>query len=684
MHGTGVLVDLLIVLGTAAVVTAVFQALRLPVALGYILAGMLIGPHVPVPLVADPALVGVLSELGVILLLFSIGLELRLGTLKTVGGAAAITAVIEVGTMVTIGYLVAIGLGWSSTEALFAGACVGISSTMLVARAFEDHKVDADLSRLVFAILVFEDLVAIVLLAVLTGVASGAEMSANGVATTIARLAGFLAVTLVGGLLVVPRLIRLVARLNKPETLLIAALATCFGLATLADAAGYSVALGAFIAGMLVAESGRGHEIGESVRPFRDVFAAVFFVSVGMTIVPADLAANWLPIIVLAVVVALGKPLAVGVGAFLAGAGLRPSIRAGLSLAQIGELSFVMASIGIAGGVLRPEALPVVVGVGGLTACLTPGLVPRSARLADRIAHSLPRRVATYVSLYDGWLSRLRTGAKRSTLGRRIRRPLIVLVVDAVAVATIAIGASGTHDRLVAWLSHRTGIPPDVALGLWIGAAACAAALFLVGVIRRAAVLAQILAVEIIPRQGALDLGRAPRRALVITFEVAIALAVGAPLAAVTQPFVPGGALVVLLALVALTIAARRSIVDLDGHLRAGSELIVEVLGRQASKHEAPASIVGVGDLMPGMSDVAAVTLPENSAAVGRSLADLDLRARTGATVLAIRRGEVGLPAPSPKEPLRSGDVLALAGSDAELAAAREVLLAVPAPTVTP
>jgi CPA2 family monovalent cation:H+ antiporter-2 len=707
VHDGSLLVQLVIVLGTAAVTTVLFQALRLPVALGYVLAGIMIGPHVPVPLVADPALVGVLSELGVIFLMYSIGLELRLGTLGRVGASAGITAVIEVGAMITIGWLVGRALGWSSTEALFVGACVGISSTMLVAKAFEDTKVEPSLVELVFAILVFEDLIAILLLAILTGVASGAGLSAGELATSIAKLAGFLAAVLVGGLIIVPRAIRLIARLGKPETLLISGLAVCFGLAALAHTAHYSVALGAFVGGMLVAESGKGHEMSELVRPFRDVFAAIFFVSIGMSVVPSALVEQWPAILILSAVVLIGKPFGVTSGAFLAGNGLTPAIRAGFSMAQIGELSFVMAGIGIAGGVVRDALLPVVVGVGCVTAMTTPMFVKRSGAIAARIAHGLPRRIATFVSFYDGWLARLKA-RRAGSLGARIRGPLVVIAVDAVLVAVIVIGAAVLARRVVRYVTEATGLSPRVTLGIWIAVAVTAAGLFVFGVIRAATRLANTVAAEIIPApttpDGA-DLGRAPRRALVLAFEVAVTLAVGVPLAAVTQPFVPGGAVVVLIALV---VAARRSIADLDGHLRAGSELIVELLGRQSAPlaggghgHGAtPAPTAGdgvlaatsadddalleaAGTVMPGLSDLAAVTIPAGGEAVGRSLAQLDLRARTGATVLAIRRGDTGMPAPSPTEPLAAGDVLALAGSDVEIAAAKALLTGLPLAAIT-
>src|SRR3954466_15918865 len=176
MTGASVLVELVIVLGTAALITLLFQALRLPVVLGYVVAGLLIGPNVPTPLVANAGLIHVLSELGVILLMFALGLELRLSTLARVGLGAGLTALFEVALVLTLGALVAGALGFGASESIFAGACVGISSTMLVAKAFEDRKWKGGFAEVVFEILVFEDLIAILLLAILTGLASGAGL----------------------------------------------------------------------------------------------------------------------------------------------------------------------------------------------------------------------------------------------------------------------------------------------------------------------------------------------------------------------------------------------------------------------------------------------------------------------------------------------------------------------------
>ncbi|HEY6033777.1 MAG TPA: cation:proton antiporter, partial [Kofleriaceae bacterium] len=230
MTSSRILIELVVVLGTSAVVTVVFQALRLPVVLGYVLAGLLIGPNVPVPLVADTALVHVLSELGVILLMFTIGLELPLASIARVGIAGALTAVFEVGLVVTVGMLVAGLLGFDPATALVVGACLGISSTMLVAKAFDELGWKGGFTEVVFAILVFEDLIAVALLAIVTAVATGSGLDGRALALLLAKLGGFLGLVLVGGLLIVPRVMRWIATRARRETLLICSLLVCFGL----------------------------------------------------------------------------------------------------------------------------------------------------------------------------------------------------------------------------------------------------------------------------------------------------------------------------------------------------------------------------------------------------------------------------------------------------------------------
>ena len=669
MTGSRVLLELVVVLGTAAVVTVVFQALRLPVVLGYVLAGLMIGPHLPVPLVANAHLVHVLSELGVILLMFSVGLELRISTLARVGVPAALTAVFEVALVIGLGMLVAKAVGLAPLEALFAGACVGISSTMLVAKAFEEHGWKGGFTDIVFAVLVFEDLIAILLLAVLTGVASGSGLDAEGLVRLVARLGGFLAALLVGGLIVIPRIVRWVAARYRQETLLVLALSICFGASVLADYYGYSVALGAFIAGILIAESGRGEEVFHLVKPFRDVFAMVFFVSVGMTIDPAQLATNWYVILLFSIVVMIGKPVGVALGVFLGGHGLQPAVRAGVSLSQIGELSFVIAGIGVTSGVASPALLAIAVGVCCVTTLTSGVLIAKSQGIAKWVARRLPRRLAMFESFYEAWLGRLRQ--RQASPWRKLRRPVAVLVLDAGVIVAIVIGAAAITPHAAGYLGEYIRLDDVAARVLVAGAAAALATPFIVGLVRRVVVIARILALEVIPANETHDIGLAPRRALIVTFGIGISLVVGLPLVAVTQPFVPGGWVVMLVHVVVLVAIARRSLRDFDGHVRAGSELLLELLSQPASR--ATAELAQVEAVLPGFGGVVSIAIGAASPAVGRTLAELDLRARTGATVLAIARGGAGMATPSPTEPLAAGDTLAMAGSDDAIAQARNL-----------
>ncbi|MBA3822046.1 MAG: cation:proton antiporter, partial [Deltaproteobacteria bacterium] len=618
MTGSRVLIELVVVLGTAAVVTVVFQALRFPVVLGYVLAGLMIGPHLPIPLVANPDLVHTLSELGVILLMFTIGLELPLKTIARVGLPGALTALFEVGLVIAIGTLVARLLGFDATSAVFAGACLGISSTMLVAKAFEELGWKGGFTEVVFAILVFEDLIAILLLAIVAAVARGTGLDAPELAAMLGKLGGFLVLMLVGGLLFVPRIVRWIAKRARSETLAISALAVCFGTSALAQYAGYSVALGAFVAGVLIAESSHGHAVFELVKPFRDIFAMVFFVSVGMSIEPGVLAIEAPRIAAFTAVVLLAKPLGVSIGVFLAGHGVHPAVRAGLSLAQIGEFSFVIAGV-VGGGTL----LAIAVGVSCATTITSPLLIRNSERIAEWVSARLPRRIGMFVSFYESWLARLR--AREGSAWVRYRRGVLVLVLDAGVLTTIVIAGSTVGPRLL----EDTGLSGYAVPAVLLAIGGVLAAPFAVSMVRRVALLSRRLAMEVIPMGEPVDLGRAPRRALTVTFELAMALAIAVPIVAAIQPFVPGSLLLVLVVALALLIVMRRSIADFEGHVRAGSELILELLSQPM---QAQAALAQVESILPGFGGVVSVRLGTDSAAVGRSLAQLDLRARTGAT----------------------------------------------------
>src|SRR5688572_11595580 len=297
--------NLALVLCVAAVTTVVFQRLRQPVVFGYLFAGLIIGPHIPIPLVADEGTVHTLSELGVILLMFGLGLEFSLRKLLQVGPTAGLIAVAQSSLMVWFGFLVGQAFGWTPLETVYAGAIIAISSMTIIVKAFAEQRIKGTVVDIVFGILIIEDLIAIFLLAILTAASAGGGVSPGAVAITAGRR-GMLPAGLVGvGLLVIPPPVRFIVTLKRPETTLVASVGIRFAAALLALGFGYSVALGAFIAGWLVAESGHEKHIEHLVAPVRDIFAAIFFVAVGMLIDPALVAEHWFAIIVFTVVVML-------------------------------------------------------------------------------------------------------------------------------------------------------------------------------------------------------------------------------------------------------------------------------------------------------------------------------------------------------------------------------------------
>ncbi|HEX3478796.1 MAG TPA: cation:proton antiporter [Kofleriaceae bacterium] len=670
-----------IVLCVAAVTTVVFQRLRQPVVLGYLLAGLIVGPHLPIPLIADRAIIQTLSELGVILLMFALGLEFSLRKLVAVGPTAGLTAIIQSSIMVWLGFIVGRAFGWTPRESIFAGAIIAISSTTIIAKAFDEQGVKGKLRELVVGVLIVEDLIGILLMAVLTAVASGQGMSAGTVVRSSAQLVAFLVGLVAVGMLVVPRAIRAILRLNRPETTLVASVGICFAVALLAQAFGYSVALGAFLAGSLVAESGQEKQIEHLILPVRDLFAAIFFVSVGMLIDPALIAAHWVAVTVFTVLVIAGKFVGVSLGAFLTGNGTRSSVAAGMSLAQIGEFSFIIAALGLSLGATRDFLYPIAVAVSALTTLTTPWLIRAADPVAAFIDRKLPHPLQTFASLYGTWLERLRAAPGRKTAAARTRRWVKLLVIDVAILSALVIGTAMSLDAVAETASTTLGISEHLARGLELLGAAVIAVPFLIGIVRITHRLGLVLARIALPAaaKGRVDLDAAPRRVLVVTLQLAVIALVGLPMLAVIQPFVPGWAVGLSFGLlvVGLGFVLWRRATNLHGHVKAGAQMIVEALVTQAGKRPASPNedaLAQIHHLMPGLGELVPVRLDDRSAAVGKTLAQLNLRGITGASVLAIARGDQGAIVPGAGEVLHAGDVLALAGTRDALAAATELL----------
>jgi CPA2 family monovalent cation:H+ antiporter-2 len=692
MHGAHSFLEALaIVLCVAGVTTVLFQRLRQPVVLGYILAGMLVGPHLPVPLVADERTIVALSELGLILLMFGIGLEFSMRRLIQLGPTAILTAVVETSIMLWLGGLLGRAFGWDSRVSVFAGAMVAVSSTTIVARAFAERSVAGKVKSLVFGVLIAEDLIAILLLTVLTTVSTGGPVNAKMLAMSGGKLLAFLVGVISLGLLTVPRAVRRVNRLNRPETTVVASIGLCFAIAVLAESLGYSVALGAFLAGMLVAESGEAKHVEHLTAPVRDLFAAIFFVSVGMQIDPAAIATHWGAVLAFTGLVIVGKILGVSLGAFFSGNGTRLSVQAGMSLAQIGEFSFIIAGLAASVNARARFLYPIAVAVSAITTLGTPWLIRLGAPAAAFVDRKLPGPLQTFATLYGSWIEQLRS--RRSTPGTAatIRRLIKLLLGDVALTCALIIGTSIWLNEIVRFASVKLGLAADLTRVLAISGAVLLAVPLAVGIFRLARALGLTLAKAALPsgEDGKVDLAAAPRRALVVTLQLAIILVASLPIGALTQPFLPRGALIVVVLgiLVVLAVSFWRSATHLQGHVKAGAEVIVEALASGASGEgdaEAEAAMASVRELMHGIGEPIPVRLHPDSPAVGKSLAELKLRGITGASVLAIARGgEKGVISPSAEERLRAGDVLALAGSQDSLDAAR-ALLAPSAAEATP
>ena len=671
---------LTIVLGTAAITTVVFQRLRQPVVLGYLVAGMIVGPHVPIPLHADEATTHMLSELGVILLMFSLGLEFSLRKLFLVGPKASLIALVQCSLMVWLGYVVGQAFGWTPIESFYTGGILAISSTTIIVKAFDELKVQGKFKETVFGVLIVEDLVAIILMTVLTTVSSGAELSAGSLLATAGRLAAFLASLLVVGFLTVPRFIRFTVRLNRPETTAVAAVGVCFASALLAASFGYSVALGAFLAGSLIAESGEEKRVEHVIQPLRDVFGAIFFVSVGMLIDPRLIAENWAAVAVLTAAVVGGKLVFVAVSSFLTGAGIRPSVQTGMSLAQIGEFSFIIAGLGASLGATRNFLYPVAVAVSALTTLFTPWLIRASDPVAAWIDRKLPRPVQVFASLYASWIERLGAAPAAATSSARLRRLVGLLLLDGAVLVGLVVGASTAAASIAEALADRLRFSPRLAWALVLIAGAAVMLPFVLGLLRVARQLGFLLATRAMSgREGDdLESTAAPRRVFVVALQLVVVSMIFAPLLALTQPFFPAayGAPVFGLVIVILGVRFWRTAAYLHGHVRAVSQVVVDMIAKQALKPDPgpqPSGAEALREHLHGLGQPRLVRLEATSHAAGKSLAQLDLRGLTGASVLALTRdGQVIMPGAA--ERLAAGDVLAVAGTREAIASAMELL----------
>lgn len=678
MHGVAFLQDMAIVMIVAGLVTVIFHRLKQPVVLGYILAGLIIGPHTfGGNLIQENHTIQVLADLGVIMLMFGLGLHFSLKDLARVGPPAFVAAILEILFMISIGYLVGRVFGWSKQNSLFLGAIMSISSTTIIIKALQELGLTKEpFSRQVFGILIGEDILAIAMLALLPGIAISGQLGAGDLLGTFGRLAVFLTVVLIFGLLAVPRLLRYVNRFRSNEMLLVTSLAVCFGFSLLAAKMGYSVALGAFVAGAVVAEAREHGKIEVMMEPVRDMFTALFFVAIGMTIQPAVLLEHALPIVVITLAVMFGKIFACTVGCFVTGTPPATALKVGSSLAQIGEFSFIIAALGLSLGVISDFLYPVVVTVSAITTLFTPYLIKNSDKVGSWLARVAPRRIAGFVESYSVWFSgraeenRLNKGevALRSMLRRwAMQMGLNLVLVTSLFVAApfIVKRMEGTALGLPEWAGGVRSV-------VWFGATA--AALPLLVVMAQKLRAGSMLVAEMWTMSPLAPVRARAGEALVaqvlfILGATMIALYIMVLSIAVLPPWpvaVVLGTLLVLI-LIARWHSFARIYARAQSALRETLAESSEMERVQLPERRPMSTALNLAEIKP-------VYISEGAPAAGKLIRELELRSQSGASAVAIERSSGTIINPGPDEEIIAGDRVLLLGSRDQIEKGRALL----------
>ncbi|MBR6878113.1 MAG: cation:proton antiporter [Bacteroidales bacterium] len=390
--------DLALILVTAGVTTVIFKWLKQPLVLGYIIAGLLIGPYFPwFPVINDHDSVEVWSEIGMVFLLFAIGLEFSFKKLKKQAGTVGITALTELVSMCIIGFFLGKVMGWSQMDSIFLGAMLSMSSTTIIAKAFEDLKLKGEkFTSSVIGVLVVEDLAAILMMVILSTLAVSTALDGKELMYSVLKLVFFLLVWYVGGVFIIPTILKWARRFMSEETLTVFSVGLCFFMVWLANKAGFSSALGAFIMGSILAETLEAEMIHKLTSPIKNLFGAVFFVSVGMMVNPAILVQYWWQILVITFVVVVFKSMSSGVGMLLSGNNLHNAVRAGMCFGQIGEFSFIIATVGLSFGVIDEFLYPIIVSVSIITTFFTPYLIKGGEPLFQWIERKVPESWTTF------------------------------------------------------------------------------------------------------------------------------------------------------------------------------------------------------------------------------------------------------------------------------------------------
>jgi CPA2 family monovalent cation:H+ antiporter-2 len=557
MHAISFIQDLAVIMLVAGVVTILFHRLKQPVVLGYIVAGFIIGPHTPpFGLIHDEDTIKTLAELGVIFLMFCLGLEFSLRKLFKVGATAFIAAFLEIILMIWIGYEIGRWFDWNTMDSLFLGAILAISSTTIIVKALNDLKMkNQRFAQLIFGVLIVEDILGIGIIALLSSIAVSGTVSSGEVFSTVGKLSLFMIVALVIGILLVPRLLEYVARFESNEMLLITVLGLCFGFCLLVVKLEYSMVLGAFLIGAIMAESRQLLKIERLIEPVRDMFSAIFFVAIGLMIDPQILLQYAWPIAVITVAVVLGKMLSCGLGAFIAGNDGRTSLRVGMGLSQIGEFSFIIAALGMTLQVTSDFLYPVAVAVSAITTLLTPYLIRGADPLSLKIAAVMPKRLSRVFGMYGEWLRSIQPQGEGAMLASMIRKIILQVGVNLALVVAIFFAGSFFAARIGSYLEGWVSDPSWQKALIW-GGALLLSLPFLIAAYRKLKALSMLLAEMSVKPEMAGRHTQRVRRVIAEVIPILSLLVIFLLLAALSASILPTNKLLVLIAVVTAAVAA--------------------------------------------------------------------------------------------------------------------------------
>lgn len=645
--------DLALILFCAGLMTLLFKKLRQPLVLGYIVAGFLAGPHMPyTPSVVDHADVQTWADIGVVFLMFALGLEFSFKKILKVGSTAVIAACVIIFCMVWLGVAVGSAFGWGRMDCLFLGGMVAMSSTTIIYKALDDLGLRRQqFAGMVLGVLVLEDVLAILLMVVLSTVAMSHGLEGGELVVSIGKLLFFIVLWFVVGIYLVPLFLRRCRRLMNDETLLVVSLGLCLCMVVMASKAGFSSAFGAFIMGSILSETVEAEHIGRLVAPVKDLFGAVFFVSVGMMVDPAMIVEYGWPILVVTLAVILGQALFGTLGVLLAGQPLKVAMQCGFCLTQIGEFAFIIASLGVSLQVTSTFLYPVVVAVSVITTFLTPYLIRLAGSASDYVDAHLPRRWRQFLEHYA---SGPRT-MNHDSMWRRLILAMvrITVVYSIVVVAIIAL----SFQFLVPFC--RAHLPGE--WGSWV--AAVATILFMAPFLR-SIMIKKNHSAEFAALWNDSRGNRAP---LLATIVLRVLLAMAFVMAVIIGLFRVSVGLVFGIAflLVVLMVLSRQ--------LKKQSILIERRFFQNLHSRDMQAEYLGekkpeyAGRLLSRDLHLADFVIPGESEWAGCTLAQLGLGEKYGVHVVSILRGKRRINIPGASVRLYPGDKIQVIATDEEL-----------------